>query len=53
MSRTYRNLKESKSIHKPQYKWKLLAGKNHKQVITDWDDKPIAAVKEIWRPFKH
>lgn len=45
MSDTYRNVPTSWLRH-PMYRWKLLSGIPRKQVVTDWDDKPVAAMKE-------
>lgn len=47
MARTYRNTKYCTHIRAPRYKWKLLAGYSRKTVTTDWDDKPVAAMKEV------
>jgi hypothetical protein len=47
MSRTYRNVPNGKHMRTPQYRWKLRAGIPRKSVTTDWDDKPIAANREI------
>lgn len=50
MSRTYRNIIQRpygpKWLRKPRYKGRLLAGVPRKQVVTDYDDKPIAALAE-------
>ncbi len=45
MSRTRRNIPK-KWNRKPKYRWKLLAGLSPKNIVTDWDDVPIAARKE-------
>ncbi len=50
MSRTYRNLPNNagrSSYHRtPRHRHRLLAGESSKVVVTDWDDKPVAARKE-------
>lgn len=48
MSRTVRNVKYAKIHRKPCYKRLLLAGVPLKVITTDWDDKPVAAIKEVW-----
>jgi hypothetical protein len=35
-----------KWMRTPRHKHKLLAGEPAKQVVTNWDDKPIAALRE-------
>jgi hypothetical protein len=47
MSRTYRNVPNDKHMRTPRYRWKLRIGIPRKSVTTDWDDKPIAASREI------
>lgn len=57
MARTYRNIPTihrsggrsyPRFIRKPRFRWKLLAGipVHSKHLVTDWDDKPIAALHE-------
>jgi hypothetical protein len=46
MSRTYRKVPKHKWLRTPRYKWKLQAGISRKQVVTDFDDKGIAAKRE-------
>lgn len=46
MSKTHRNIPIQKWMRTPKYKHKLLAGQSIKTVVTDWDDNPIAALKE-------
>lgn len=47
MSKTYRTIPH-KWTRRPKYKHKLLAGDiPRKQITTDWEDKPIAALKEV------
>ena len=51
MARTRRNVpkqgKYEKWIRTPRYKWKLKAGGlKRKVIVTDWDDRRIAACRE-------
>ncbi len=46
MGKTFRTIPNNWMRH-PKYKHKLLAGEPRKQITTDWDDKPIAALKEV------
>ena len=50
MSRTYRTIIQRpygpKWLRKPRHKGRLLAGVPRKQVVTNYDDKPIAALRE-------
>jgi hypothetical protein len=48
MSRTIRTLPK-RTLRQPKYKHKLLAGIPRKQVVTDYDDKPVAALYETHR----
>lgn len=34
-------------MRQPKHKHKLLAGQSAKTIVTDWDDKTIAAIKEM------
>ena len=45
MARTYRNIPKNWN-RRPKYKHKLLVGESPKTIVTDYDDKPIAARKE-------
>lgn len=51
MSKTHRTIIKRKRginwMRTPKFKHKLLAGESMKSVTTDWDDKPIAALKEV------
>jgi hypothetical protein len=46
MGKTYRNIPSKKWTRTPRHKWKLASGKSPKDIVTNWDDKPIAANKE-------
>lgn len=46
MSRTFRKIPKKKWIRTPKYKHKFFTGESIKHIVTDWDDKPIAAIKE-------
>lgn len=51
MSRTKRNLPTWGAwLRYPRYKWKLLAGIKKKEIVTEYDDKPIAGFNEL--PYK-
>jgi hypothetical protein len=51
VSRTKRKIPKRghgiKWLRTPRHKWKLVAGIPTKQVVTDWDDKHVAAVDEV------
>jgi hypothetical protein len=48
MSRTKRKLPTWGSwLRYPQYKWKLLAGIGRKKIVTEYDDKNVAAFNEV------
>ena len=53
MSKTTRNVPPSKVkwLRTPKHKHKLLAGEPKKQVVTNWNDKPIAARKEVYKGY--
>ena len=46
MSRTYRNVPVNKWHRTPRYKGKLVDGASRKRVVTEYDDKPVAGLKE-------
>lgn len=50
MGKTHRNLPISKhrQFRKPKHKHKILAGESPKEIITDDDELPVAAKKEVW-----
>lgn len=51
MSRTKRNLPTwGIWLRYPRYKWKLLAGISKKKIVTEYDDKNVAAFDEL--PYK-
>ena len=47
MAHTIRNVPSFKWNRTPRFKWKLLAGISRKNIVTNYDDKPIAARKEF------
>jgi len=51
MAKTIRTIIKRKQHIKwmrcPKCKHKMLAGESHKQIVTDWSDKQIAALKEM------
>jgi len=51
MSKTHRIIIKRKRginwMRNPKHKHKLLAGEPSKTVVTNWDDKPIAALEEV------
>lgn len=46
MGKTRRNVDYAGYIRCPKFKHKLLAGDKKCDIVTNWDDKPIAARKE-------
>ena len=46
MGKTHRNIKHAGFLRNPKYKHKLLAGDKKADIVTDYDDKPVAARKE-------
>lgn len=46
MSDTHRTIPNN-WYRRPKYKHKLIAGEPRKQITTDWDDKPVAALREV------
>lgn len=47
MAHTLRKALHGKYLRTPKYRWKLLDTQSRGPVVTDWDDKPIAALKEL------
>ena len=47
MARTYRDIGWS-VYRRPRHRHRLLAGESKWLVVTEWDDKPVAAVKEVF-----
>lgn len=52
MSRTKRELPNNRWNRSPKHRHKMLAGESSKRIVTDWDDMPIAARKEVWQGDK-
>ena len=46
MGKTFRNIKHAGWNRSPKFKHKLLAGDSKGDIVTDYDDKPVAARKE-------
>ena len=46
MGKTFRNIKYCNRFRNPKYKHKLLEGDSKGDIVTDYDDKPVAARKE-------
>ena len=46
MGKTRRNIDYAGYIRRPKFKHKLLAGDSKGDIVTDYDDKPVAGRKE-------
>lgn len=49
MGKTFRHFPRDKWIRTPKHKHKLLAGDKRADIVTDYDDMPVAARKESWK----
>jgi hypothetical protein len=49
MGCTIRKFPLDKWMRTPRHKHKLLAGDKKGDIVTDYDDKPVAARKENWK----